>query len=92
MRNYSQVSVRKNEGSALAAFYRIMPKNVPQRMVIYTKDIQNMFGKSDRSARILMQKLRKMFGKSQWQYISVAEFCEYTGLNEEEVREYLKGA
>ena len=61
-------------------------------MVIYTKDIQNMFGKSDRSARILMQKLRKMFGKSPWQYVSVTEFCEYTGLNEEEVRDYLEGA
>jgi hypothetical protein len=68
-----------------------MPKNVPKRLVIYTKDIQNMFGKSERSARILMQKLKRMFGKSQWQYISVSEFCEYTGLSEEEVRDYLDG-
>ncbi|MEZ2443364.1 hypothetical protein AB6805_16690 [Chitinophaga sp. RCC_12] len=68
-----------------------MPKNVRNRMVIYTKDIQNIMGKSDRSARELMQKLRQMFGKQDWQYISVAEFCEYSGLDEEEVREFLDG-
>jgi len=68
-----------------------MPKNVPKRMVIYTKDIQNIFGKSARSARELMQKLRLMFGKEDWQYISVSEFCEYAGLDEEEVREFLDG-
>ncbi|HEY8918756.1 MAG TPA: hypothetical protein VIM87_20070 [Chitinophaga sp.] len=60
-------------------------------MVIYTKDIQNIFGKSARSARELMQKLRIMFGKEDWQYISVSEFCEYVGLDEEEVREFLDG-
>lgn len=60
-------------------------------MVIYTKDIQNITGKSGRSARELMQKLRLMFGKQDWQYISVAEFCEYSGLDEEEVREFMDG-
>ncbi|MEI3802718.1 MULTISPECIES: hypothetical protein [unclassified Chitinophaga] len=68
-----------------------MPKNVPKRMVIYTKDIQNIMGKSERSARELMQKIRLMFGKLEWQYISVAEFCEYSGLDEEEVREFMDG-
>ncbi len=60
-------------------------------MVIYTKDIQNIFGKSDRSARELMQKLRRMFKKKDRQCISVAEFCEYAGFDEEEVREFLDG-
>jgi hypothetical protein len=91
MRNYSLARVRKNEPAAFAAFCRIMPKYVSQRMVIFTKDIQNICGKSERSARELMQKLKLIFEKEPWQYITVTEFCTYLGLDEEEVRGMLDG-
>jgi hypothetical protein len=54
-------------------------------MVIYNKDIQRIIGKTDRTARKLMKAIRKKLGKEKYQMISVAEFCAYTGLREEEV-------
>lgn len=66
-----------------------MNKNTPQRVVITTKDIKNILGKSDRSARELMQKLRVMLRKGPEQYVTVAEFCRFTGLTEEEIRGFL---
>ena len=80
-----------------AAFYRFLPvkpgsmmdKNVPRRVVITTKDIQNILGICDRSARELMQKLRFMLEKGPEQYVTVAEFCRFVGLTEDEVQPFL---
>jgi hypothetical protein len=79
-----------------AGFYRFLPiktggmmdKNVPRRVVITTKDIQNILGICDRSARELMQKLRVMLEKGPEQYVTVAEFCRFVGLTEDEVRDF----
>lgn len=63
-----------------------MNKKVPQRVVITTKDIQNILGKGERSARELMQKLRAILKKAPGQYVTVTEFCELVGLTDEDVR------
>lgn len=68
----------------------IMQKIIPDRMVIFARDIQNITGRSERTSRLLMQKIRKALGKKVGQFISIAEFCQYTGLSEEEVRSFLK--
>ncbi len=65
-----------------------MNKNEPRRVVITTKDIQKILGKGERSARELMQKLRVMLKKGPEQYVTVAEFCRFAGLTEEEVRDF----
>ena len=62
---------------------------IPKRMVIYARDIENITGRSERTARLLMQRIRQTFGKNQGQFISVSEFCQYTGLKVEEVNLYL---
>jgi hypothetical protein len=54
-------------------------------MVIYPKDVQSIIGKTDRTARKLMKAMRKKLGKEKHQMISVREFCDYTGLPEDEV-------
>lgn len=54
-------------------------------LAIHTKDVQRIIGKTDRSARYLMTAIRRRFGKEKHQMISVAEFCDYTGLPEKEV-------
>ncbi|GAA0557795.1 hypothetical protein [Chitinophaga japonensis] len=66
-----------------------MKKNLPKRMVIYAKDIENLTGRSPQSARRLLQQVRRWYGKKQKGFISIAEFCEYTGLPEAEVSEHL---
>lgn len=68
----------------------IMQKIIPNRMVIFARDIQNITGRSERTSRLLLQKIRHTLGKKPGQYISVVEFCRFTGLSEEEVHGFLK--
>lgn len=68
----------------------IMQKIIPNRMVIFARDIQNITGRSERTSRLLLQKIRHALGKKPGQYISVAEFCRFTGLSEDEVQGFLK--
>lgn len=68
----------------------IMQKIIPNRMVIFARDIQNIIGRSERTSRLLLQKIREALGKKAGQFISVAEFCRFTGLSEEEVHSFRK--
>lgn len=67
----------------------MMDKKGPRRVVITTKDIQNILGICERSARELMQRIRLMLEKGQEQYVTVAEFCRFVGLTEDEVQPFL---
>lgn len=60
-----------------------------QRIIIYSKDIQQLTGKSDRASRTLLQKIRIKIGKGKTQAITIQEFCEYLGLSEEKVIQLL---
>ncbi|RPD39542.1 hypothetical protein EG028_20195 [Chitinophaga barathri] len=66
-----------------------MQKIIPNRMVIFARDVQNITGRSERASRLLLQRIRQALDKKAGQFISIAEFCRYTGLSEEEVRSYL---
>ena len=61
-----------------------------QRMCIYPKDVANVLGKSIQQSRRILSLIREAYGKSPHQYISIGEFAEYTGLNEQEIREKCK--
>lgn len=65
-----------------------MNKNLLQRRIVTTKDIQVILGKGERSAREFMKKMREYYGKKPGQYISVSEFCEFAGLTEAEVADF----
>jgi len=60
-----------------------------ERITIYPKDIQRITGKSERYGRILIQKIKNHLKKEHHQFITIDEFCSYTGLNHENVRERL---
>lgn len=62
---------------------------LPKRIVIYARDVQNIIGKSERTARSVLQKIRKHFNKNNDQYITISEFCQYTGLKENEVEKFM---
>jgi hypothetical protein len=55
------------------------------RIVIYTKDIARLTGKSERRARAYLAKLRASLGKKPDQPVTVQEYCRYAGISEEEV-------
>ncbi|WP_423735218.1 hypothetical protein [Chitinophaga caseinilytica] len=63
---------------------------IPPRMVIFARDIQNITGRSERTARLLLQRIRKAYGKKAGQFVSVEEFCRFTALPVKEVRSYLE--
>jgi len=67
-----------------------MPQLTPNRIVIYAKDITNITGRKERAARKLIAKIRKKYKKENGTFISVFEFCEYTGLPHESIKDFLK--
>ena len=61
------------------------------RICIYPKDIVRITGKSERYGRKLIEKIRSKYLKNEDQFISVEEFCQYTGLKIEQVQPFLIG-
>lgn len=66
-----------------------MEKNVLRRIVIYTKDVENITGRKSQMARKLLRQIRECLGKEKHAFITVSEFCRFTGLPEEEVWPFL---
>ncbi len=60
-----------------------------KRLVIHTKDVMIVTGKSERYSRYLIKKIKEEIGKREHQYLTIREFCEYLGLNPDEVEEIL---
>lgn len=46
-------------------------------------------GKSERYSRYLIQRIKKYLNKQDHQVVSVAEFCNYMGLDIDEVEEQI---
>lgn len=65
-------------------------KKLPGRLVVYSKDIENITGLMPRTARKLLQRIRQAFGKPQGAFVTSKEFCLYTGIEEELVQDYLR--
>lgn len=65
-------------------------KRMPSRLVVHSKDVQNITGYMPRTARQLLQTIRAVVGKPKSALVSVREFCKYTGLEEDLVKEFLK--
>ena len=59
------------------------------RLCIYPKDIQIVTGKSERYGRRLLKKIKDDIAKENHQYITVEEFCTFTGLKLDEVNRVL---
>ncbi|MEY8868998.1 hypothetical protein AB9K24_05790 [Meridianimaribacter flavus] len=61
----------------------------PKRACIYPKDIQRITGRSERYGRKLLSDIRNYFGKESYQFVTIKEFVEYSGIEEEIVNKYL---
>jgi predicted RNA-binding protein YlqC (UPF0109 family) len=64
-------------------------KNIPPRAVIHSRDVENITGRKGRTAQRLLQTIRKAIGKAKFQFITVSEFCQFTGIDEVTVRGFL---
>ena len=62
---------------------------VPKRICIYPKDVQNITGRKERTARRLLNKIKVQLGKPEEGFVTVQEFCQFTGISEGEVQRFL---
>jgi hypothetical protein len=60
-----------------------------KRACIYPKDIQRITGRSERYGRKLMQDIKDFLGKESHQFITIKEFAEYSGIEEEIIQQYI---
>ena len=65
-------------------FYEFM-----KRIVLHTKDVMSITGKSERYARYLIKKMKEHFLKESHQYVTIKEFSDYLGLDTDEVEKLL---
>ena len=63
---------------------------LPQRVVLYTRDVENITGRRGRTARQLLQKIRNALGKSKDEFITIKEFSLFTGIDEELIKDFLQ--
>ncbi len=61
------------------------------RLCVYPKDVQRITGKSERYSRMLLQKIKTSFSKQEHQFVSIEDFCSYTGLKQAHVQPLLLG-
>jgi hypothetical protein len=68
-----------------------MPVNkVPARIVVHSKDVENITGLTPRTSRKLLQAIRKACSKPNRSLVTCKEFCGYTGIGEDLVKDFLK--
>lgn len=63
---------------------------VPNRVVLYTKDVSNITGLRPRAARKLLALIRQKQQKARTAFITVADFSSYTGIGEDLVQAFLR--
>ncbi|HFK5518982.1 MULTISPECIES: hypothetical protein [Bacteroidota] len=66
-------------------------RNNMHRVCIYPKDIQLITGKSYRQSARLMQKIKKELQKPDKEFLTIDEFCTYTGIRYEQVSHLIFG-
>jgi hypothetical protein len=62
---------------------------VPKRICIYPKDVQNITGRKEKTARRLLNKIKLQLGKPEEGFVTVQEFSQFTGITMEEVSRFL---
>jgi hypothetical protein len=62
-----------------------------KRLCIYPKDVQVITGKSSRHSRYLVHIIKQSLGKKEHQLLTIKEFCQFTGVPQNEVEAALEG-
>ena len=64
-------------------------KTIPPRIVIYAKDIENITGRRRRTCYTILDKIKKHYHKQKHDFITISEFCEFFGISEYLVKDFL---
>jgi hypothetical protein len=60
------------------------------RLIIFAKDIQRITGKGERHSSDLIRKIKETHGKASHHFLTIDEFCSYTGLDREKIMEVME--
>jgi hypothetical protein len=60
------------------------------RMMLYAKDIQLIMGKKEDAARRLIAAIKRANNRTNHGFVTIDEFCDFTGAAREKVMEFLK--
>lgn len=63
---------------------------VPERLVVYVKDVRNITGQSYRNALRILNKIRNQYNYTDTKFVSVEHFSLFSGIPEWKVREEIK--
>ena len=69
---------------------KTVPNQIPIRVVLYPKDVENITGRRGRTARQLLQKIRNALGKSKDEFITIKEFSLFPGIEEDLIKDFLQ--
>ena len=61
-----------------------------KRICINTTDVMFITGKSERQSRNIINDIKEHYGKAKHQVVTIKELCEYLGIKEEEIKNYIK--
>ena len=61
-----------------------------RRLCIYPSDVESITGRSKNYSRQIIRNIKKRCNKDKHQFVSVEEFCDYTGLLPETVYEGIR--
>lgn len=64
---------------------------VRHRLVIYVGDVMNIMGRRESVAYDILAEIRKTYNLRRGALVTVKQFCSYTGLDYDDVINYLKG-
>ena len=59
------------------------------RICIYPKDVMIITGKSERYSRKLLEKIKTNLSKADHHFVTIEEFCLFTGLKIEQVQTFI---
>lgn len=65
------------------------PAKQQNRLCIYAKDIALITGKTERTGQRILEQIRAAYGKRPGAQITVSEFCAFSEIEEEIVREMI---
>ena len=60
---------------------------MPQRIIICAKDVETIIGVRPRTARKILQDVRKQLAKDPKAYVTIRDFCKCMDIDEDLVRE-----
>ena len=90
MAEHKNLGETPNNPGGAGSSNRSTSSKIPARLVILSKDVENITGLSDRAARRLLQKIKEALGKLDFMFVTVNEFCLCTGIPEEDVKDFLR--